>query len=357
MSLFVLLVSSTVVLVLTPWIQRWGLHLGVIDQPDVRKLHQQPVVRFGGVAICLGTLLAWWVVGWNFAMGASLPPLLVTMTLGGLGFFAIGLLDDLASLSPFVRLGMQAGVSTLVWSMGLRLETLPFPGLTESLPPWLSLPVTCLWLAGMVNAINWLDGMDGLAAGTVAVAIATFALFNQTEPSSISLLLAVGLLGSLLGFLRYNAAPAQIFMGDGGSYFIGFVVAGLATTLRPEVPAMTAAWVPFGLLAVPILDMVFVIVSRLRARKSPFFPDRRHLHHRLLQMGVPHAAVVWCVYGLTLLFGLATWLTCHHPVGWVVTAAALGLLYLTVRLAAIREALPSGITPVTPPDIQPISIG
>lgn len=342
-SLIVPGASALTVLLLTPQVQRLGLRFGFVDQPGHRKIHQQPIVRIGGLALFTGTLAAWLILSLLLpaadptAQPDTLPGSLWGLLLGGTAFFAIGFIDDALNLSPFLRLGLQALVTVGVWSLGIRLETLPLPGLTTAMPGWLSLPVTFFWLAGMANAINWLDGMDGLAAGTTSVAAGILALLGWQMHDPVTALTALGLWGSTLSFLRFNAAPAKIFMGDGGAYFLGYGLAAIATSLsHPQtfsgLPSAITALLPFLVLAVPILDMTLVILTRLAHGKSPFFPDQRHLHHRLLQAGLPKASVVWIVYGLTLSTGLGAALLPWHPLGWASLATGLGLFGLTLRL-------------------------
>ena len=330
--MFPLLVSGAAVLVtvgLTPLVQKIGLKLGYIDRPNARKIHQQPIVRIGGVAIFVGTFLSWMLASQTFS-STSEHHLFLGLLLGGLGFFATGLMDDLFDLSPFARLGLQAVLSAGVWSLGIRLDALPLPGLSDSLPAWLSLLVTFLWLAGMANAINWLDGMDGLAAGTVTVAAGVLAVMGWAAHPAISRM-ALGLGGGTLGFFKFHAAPARIFMGDGGSYFLGFSLAAIAAVGLPSDGSFTTALLPFAVLLVPILDMTLVIGARLSDRKSPFFPDQRHIHHRLMHANLPKATVVWCIYGLTLLPGLSALVLMHTPLGWWLLGAELALFSLTIR--------------------------
>jgi UDP-GlcNAc:undecaprenyl-phosphate GlcNAc-1-phosphate transferase len=337
-------VAASTVLGATPLVQKVGLKLGFVDQPDARKIHRKPIVRIGGIAIFSGVFLAWIATAKLFATPSE-NTLFLGMLLGGLGFFATGLLDDLFDLSPFIRLGMQALLSIGVWSLGIRLDALPLPGLAETLPAWLSLLVTFLWLAGMANALNWLDGMDGLAAGTTTVAAAVLAALSWSTHPGVAVM-ALGLCGGTLGFLKYNAAPARIFMGDGGSYFLGFALAALATVGLPSEGSLTTALLPFLVLLVPILDMTLVIAARLGDRKSPFFPDQRHIHHRLMHAQCPKSTVVWCIYGLTLLSGLGAIALLHTSLGWWLLGIDLTLFGLTIpslwpRTAETVAGLPS----------------
>jgi len=335
-SLIVFGIALIIVILTTPLVQQFGLTFGYVDQPGARKIHKQAIVRVGGIAIFLGTVAAWLLAtGMEDGSGRSL---LLPLLLGGTGFFLTGLLDDFFTLSPFVRLGMQGILSIAVWNLGIRMDALPIPGLTEHLPVWLSLLLTFLWLAGVANAINWLDGMDGLAAGTAALIGVVLAVVSH---SPLVMLVALSLCGSLIGFLRYNAAPAQIFMGDGGSYFIGFTLGAIALIGLPSSGTLTAALMPFLALAIPILDMALVILARLGDRKSPFFPDQRHLHHRLLRSGIAKPYIVWCIYGLTALTGISTVLI-QTTIGWYITAMAIALYSLTIP--TLRLSLNAGTT-------------
>jgi UDP-GlcNAc:undecaprenyl-phosphate GlcNAc-1-phosphate transferase len=201
------------------------------------------------------------------------------------------------------------------------------------LSDWLSLPITVIWLVGMANAINWIDGLDGLAAGVcgiAAVVMLVVCLFMQ-QPAAA--LIAAALAGGSLGFLRYNFNPAQIFMGDGGAYFMGFTLAGIGViglVKGVTTVAITVAVVlPYIILAVPILDMSAVILARLRRGKSPFQADKRHLHHRLLQAGLSQRLAVLFIYSLTLWVGSLALAVTGMPSGVGYAIGATVLLSLT----------------------------
>lgn len=330
--LIAFLVSAVVVLWSTPVVKTIGIKSGRLDKPGGRKVHQRPMVRLGGVSIFAGTFIALLIVWWSGGFG-----ILPTETewevwgviLGGLAFFLIGLADDLFNLSPLVRLLMQVVVAGLAWWMGVRIDFLsvPFDGLVQI--SWLSLPVTVVWLVGMANAINWIDGLDGLAAGVSAIAAVVMlivALFMQ-QPAAA--LIAAALAGGALGFLRYNFNPAQIFMGDGGSYFMGFTLAGVGVIGLVKSTAVTAVLLPYLILAVPILDMSAVILVRLRHGKSPFVADKRHLHHRLLRAGLSQRAAVLFIYSLTLWVGSLALAFAGIPSGIAYAFSATSLLSYT----------------------------
>ena len=320
---------------LVPWVRIWALNCGWVDLPDARKVHAQPMVRTGGIAICAATLLALLLV-WSLGGFAHLPAASgwLSVILGGIGFFWIGLADDLLGLSPFTRLFLQVAIAVAVWGAGVQIEFITLPGFgLIHLVDWLSLPLTVIWLTGVVNAINWMDGLDGLASGVSGIAALTiFVICLFTHQPDTAVLIAA-LSGSLLGFLYYNFNPAQIFMGDGGSYFIGFIVAGVSVISLVKSAIATAVLLPFLVLAVPILDMSAVIITRLSKGQSPFTADRSHLHHRLLRAGLSHRAAVYLIYALTLWASSFALALADIP-NWVaILASTTGLLGCTTWVA------------------------
>ena len=332
------LISGLVVLAATPIVRRIGLQSGRVDLPGDRKVHKQPLVRLGGISIFLGTLISllvvWWSGGFIDAAGEHLSPpdeyAIWGVTLGGLAFFLIGLLDDLFGLSASSRLLMQATIAGIAWYVGVSIDflTVPFVGLV-SLPAWISLPVTILWLVGMTNAINWIDGLDGLAAGVCGIAAFIMLVVSLFMQQPAAALIAAALAGGSLGFLRYNFNPAKIFMGDGGAYFMGFTLAGVGVIGLVKSVTTVAVLLPYLILAVPILDMSAVIVDRIRCGTSPFVADKRHLHHRLLKAGLSHRWAVLFIYALTLWAGTLALAFAGIPSGFAYAVGATGLLTYT----------------------------
>ena len=335
--LIAFVISVAVVWTTTPIIKRVGLKAGYVDRPNERKMHHRPMVRLGGVSIFAGSLIALLIVWWSGGFGL-LPPNkeweIWGVTLGGIAFFAIGLVDDLFSLSAISRLIAQIGVAAIVWTMGIRIDflTLPFADLIHL--NWLSLPITVIWLVGIANAINWIDGLDGLAAGVCGISAVVLLILCLFMEQPAAALVAAALAGGALGFLRYNFNPAQIFMGDGGAYFMGFTLAGVAVIGLVKIAAVTtvavtAVLLPYLVLAVPILDMSVVILSRLKKGQSPFVADKGHLHHRLIKAGVSHRLTVLFIYALTLWVGSLALGFSNIPSGW---GFAIGATFLLIYL-------------------------
>ncbi|MGD1853751.1 MAG: glycosyltransferase family 4 protein [Leptolyngbyaceae cyanobacterium] len=322
--------AFSVVLASVPIVREIATHAGHVDVPCDRKVHQLPIVRLGGLCIFIGTLISalflWQLGGFDSLQPTDRQEILV-MLLWGSGYFVLGFLDDLFSLSPRLRLICQFAIAALVWQCGIRIDVITVPSVGLIHLAWLSLPITLIWIVGMVNAINWLDGLDGLASGVSAIAaLITVGICLFIGEPSVALL-AMCLVGSLCGFLVYNFNPACIFMGDGGSYFIGFMLAVISIT--GLVKGATAITIPLIVLAVPIFDMALVIVSRLLRRKSPFEADKSHLHHRLLQVGLPHRWVVLFIYALSLWIGSWAFTLAPIPYGVLAIVIATPILGLT----------------------------
>lgn len=332
--LFAFIISAAVVLISTPVVKRVGLTSGKVDVPDARKVHQKPMVRLGGVSIFLGSLTALLLV-WGLGGFGILPPHkeyeIWGVTIGGLAFFLIGLADDLFGLSAILRLLLQSAIAACAWLVGVQIAflTIPFVGITQ-LPEPISLLVTVFWLVGMANAINWIDGLDGLAAGVSGIAAVVMLIVSLFMNQPAAALIVAALAGGALGFLRYNFNPAQIFMGDGGAYYMGFTLAGVGVIGLLKSVTTVAVLLPFLILAVPIVDMSAVIIDRVRSGKSPFAADNRHLHHRLLKAGLSHRLTVLFIYSLTLWVGSLALAIANIPSGVAYAIAATALLGYTV---------------------------
>ncbi|MEM9214218.1 MAG: MraY family glycosyltransferase [Cyanobacteria bacterium P01_F01_bin.150] len=328
--LVVFSISAVVVLLSTPIVRKIGMNSGRVDLPGGRKVHERPMVRLGGVSIFLGVLIAL-LTAWAIGGFGILPPQkeyeIWGVTIGGLLFFLIGLADDLFNLSPLTRLALQMLVAGCAWSVGVQIAfiDIPFVGITQ-LPEVLSCLLTIIWLVGMANAINWIDGLDGLAAGVCGIAALVMLIVSLFMNQPAAALIVAALAGGAFGFLRYNFNPAQIFMGDGGAYFMGFTLAGVGVIGLLKGVTTVAVLLPVLILAVPIFDMSAVIIDRLRSGQSPFIADKRHLHHRLLQAGLSHRSTVLFIYALTIWVGTLALAIARIPSGVIYASAATALL-------------------------------
>jgi len=325
--------AAALTAVIVPVVRRTGLRYGLTDQPDPRKQHSTPMVRLGGVGIVGGFVLAL-AITWGIGGFGALPPardqLIWTTVAGGLCFFLIGLADDLFALPPLPRLAGQIAVAMVAWSQGVRIGAIALPwhqGSTAlDLSEALSLMATVFWLVGITNAINWLDGLDGLAAGVAGIAAIGLLSVSFSLHQPAAGLLAAALSGACLGFLRYNFNPARIFMGDGGSYFLGFTLAAISIIGPAKGLTTVSLLLPLLILSLPLADMSAVIMGRLSEGHSPFHPDRRHLHHRLLRAGFSHRLTVLLIYVFT------QWLA---ALALVVANAEMRFLWLALATAIL----------------------
>ncbi len=300
-AMIFLLVFATglvVAIALTPLVEQVALRTGAVDRPASRRVHDKPTPRLGGLSLFFAFLAA---VGVSLTYPRSDPnelSRLLGLLLGCTVMFAVGVYDDHHELRSLPQLITQIVAAGIVVAAGVMIREIPNPfGGVLPFETWFAILFTLFWLAGMVNTINWLDGIDGLAAGVVVIAGAVMFIHTfRLEQYSIALL-ALALIGATLGFLLFNFSPAQIFMGSAGANVLGFALGVLSIIGGAKVA--TALLV----LGIPILDVAWQIISRLRAGKSPFMADRGHLHHRLLDLGLSQRAIVILYYALTAFFG------------------------------------------------------
>jgi len=333
--------GTLLVLITTPIIKQIGLATEQVDQPDARKIHQTPIVKIGGasifIAIALSVSLLYLGTRFRFLDAEQIQTIL-SIAMGGSSFFFMGLADDIWHLSPLQRLGLQLAVTSGLWWQGLRIDLSFIPWDNALIINSLSLVITFLWLAGVANAINWLDGMDGLAAGIVGM-IALGALFVTLENGNYGMaLMMASVAGSAIAFLWFNFYPATIFMGDSGSNFLGFTIAAGSLTGIANEPGFGNLIAPFFLLGVPIGDMLVVIIARLRQGKSPLHADQIHIHHRLLAKGVSQTVTALFLYSLSLWTASIALVLCGFEKPWIYFApATLLLLGMTWQVNQMRK--------------------
>ena len=296
----------------------FGKKFNLIDKSDKRKKNRDNMVRIGGVAIFLGFFISqiiWFCFYFSFK-NFGIENILLNKNVflaifGMLFFFLIGLLEDFLTLSPFLRLALQALIMSIVWYQGFGIKILDVNFLNFNsgevlLSSTVSYLLTFLWLVGVTNAINWIDGLDGLLAGVALINFLGMALISFSQREFSVFYLSLSLVGCCAGFLKYNFYPSKIFMGDSGSYFLGFSLAALSiltfTGLNNEnIFGAISIHKCFILLAVPILDMFYVICLRLFRGKSPFYPDRSHLQFRILRKRMSVVSTVSIIYALVII--------------------------------------------------------
>jgi UDP-GlcNAc:undecaprenyl-phosphate GlcNAc-1-phosphate transferase len=281
--------------------RRWNL----VDAPGGRKIHMISVPRVGGVGITLAMVLALaGAAATGHASGDDVHAWLPVL-LGGTLVFAVGLWDDVRPLPAWVKLLVQIAGAGAAVALGVRIEHVTLLGSTLGLG-LLALPLTILWIVGLTNAFNVMDGLDGLATGLAIIAAATCAVVSLARDDLQGGMLLVVLLGALCGFLPYNFNPATIFLGDSGSLVVGYVLAVTAITSFQKGATALVVLGPLLLFALPISETVHSVVRRLRGQglRRVLLADQEHVHHRLLGLGLSHRTVVLLLYGVSLSFSL-----------------------------------------------------
>lgn len=278
---------------LTPIVIRFCQRHQVLDKPDSRKVHACGVPRLGGVAIFLALSVGIWLSYiWGLAGWFSLTPaqlrVIPVIYLGLCGFFAIGFADDLRSLPAWPRLIAQLAIACAVVLLSgnmIRINSL-FGQIV--FPDWLAVIVTVIWIAGIVNTFNWIDGLDGLSAGIGGISTLAFLALALLKPglpnSALTVILCLLLTGALIGFLIYNFHPAKIFIGDGGAFSLGYLLAVISVVGLYKQAAVITFLLPVLILALPIGDTMFAILRRLLKRQPITRPDNKHIHHRILAL-------------------------------------------------------------------------
>jgi UDP-GlcNAc:undecaprenyl-phosphate GlcNAc-1-phosphate transferase len=297
-------VAFFVVVLLTPAVGGMARLLGVVDRPDgSRRLNRRPIPRLGGLAIFLGIL----VPALAFL---ELSEQMRGILLGAAVACVVGAVDDFRGLAPLPKLAGQILAAGIVVASGVWIDRFTFPvaGIVE-LPAYVGMPLTVLWIVAVMNMVNFLDGMDGLAAGVCAISGVTFALLALSLGKADAAILAAVVAGACLGFLRHNFFPARIFMGDSGALVLGFVLASVSVAGLVKTASTVVLFLPLLVLAVPILDTSFVVAKRLKYRRPVMTADRSHLHHRFVDIGFSQrraALTMWAWCGTLAAAALAT---------------------------------------------------
>lgn len=301
--------SCVVTTLLTPLVRVFAIRHELLDHAlAARKIHGRPVPRLGGVAIVAGFFAALLALGLD---GRTLGPKFdadlgkaVGFLLGALAIGALGTYDDLRGTGAGQKFVIQFAVAAAMYGLGFRIQAIATPfGPVVDLA-FLSLPVTLLWIVGITNAFNLIDGLDGLAGGVALIAIATNFAIALPRGETAMIVLSAALAGAVLGFLFYNFNPASIFMGDTGSMFLGFVLGVLALESNQKSSAAVAILIPITALGLPILDTLLAFGRRVAGGRPVFRADRHHIHHRLLVMGLTHRQAVLLLYVVSALLGV-----------------------------------------------------
>ncbi len=300
-------VSFLVAMITTPIVKELAYKMGAVDDPKKdkdpgRRMHSRPVPRMGGLAIFLGFLI-------SVILFVPLDRQIRGMMLGAVIIVVLGIFDDIYDLKALFKFGVQIIAALIAVLSGSEIRILSNPNIFSQNPywdlGWLAIPISVIWIVAITNAVNLIDGLDGLACGVSSISSMTLLVIALVVGEEQTPILVAALVGGCLGFLPYNLNPAQIFMGDTGSTFLGYALGVISIQGLFKVYTIISFVVPFLMLGLPIFDTAFAFIRRIAHGQSPMHPDRSHVHHRLIDMGLTQKQAVAVLYVISAILGLS----------------------------------------------------
>lgn len=330
------LVALAASILVTPVAIRLAPKIGAVDIPlDNRRMHTKTMPRFGGLAIFAGSTTAMLIF-------LKFDPRVVTIVMGGALIYILGVIDDIKHLSAKVKFLGQTFVALIMYVNGIRIEFLTnFLGEGNSqLGDVLCFIITMVWIVGITNTVNLIDGLDGLAAGTAAIASLCIAYTAYIHGTYLAAGAMLALAGATLGFLPYNFYPAKIFMGDGGSLYLGFMLSTLSVLGTVKSATLVTMIIPVLVLGVPIFDTFFAIFRRFVNRRPIMEADKGHLHHRLMKLGYGQRRATLMLYGITAIMGVAAVLFSRGLYVETLGLTAITFMYIYIFLTDAQHTVP-----------------
>ncbi|NMA90755.1 MAG: undecaprenyl/decaprenyl-phosphate alpha-N-acetylglucosaminyl 1-phosphate transferase [Amphibacillus sp.] len=320
-------------------VKKIAFKFGFLDQPNKRKIHRHVTPRIGGLAIFIGVAISLLYLRLN-------EPVMPAIITGGIIIVIVGLIDDKYQIRPLVKLIGQLAAAIVVMSGGVMIEkiTLPFLGMIE-FNQFFAIFITVIWIVGVTNAINLIDGLDGLASGVTTIGLISILVMSIMDGNNIVIYLAVVLIASNMGFLYHNFYPATIYMGDTGAMFLGYSIAVISTLGLFKNVTLFSFILPIIILAIPIFDTLFSIVRRMLDGENILLPDKKHIHHRLLEAGFSHKVTVLIIYAFSALFGLIAILFSKSSL-IVTVVLSIALLLILQAFAEMVGVVGNGKTPL-----------
>jgi UDP-GlcNAc:undecaprenyl-phosphate/decaprenyl-phosphate GlcNAc-1-phosphate transferase len=292
-----LIVSFFSSIIITPLVKKFALKIGATDQPNERKVHTSVMPRLGGLAIFLSFIIGIFLF---YPNPIDYWPILV----GGTIIILTGILDDIFTISAKFKLLGQIIAALVTVLGGIQIEFVTIWQDERIYFEYFAIPITILWIIAITNAINLIDGLDGLAAGVSSIALVTISIIAITRGDILIAFLGLVMLGSTVGFLVYNFYPAKIFMGDTGSLFLGYMISVVSVLGLYKEVTIVSLIIPIIILGIPIMDTTFAIIRRLVQGRPLSSPDKLHLHHCIIRLGFTHRQTVIMIYALSILFSV-----------------------------------------------------
>lgn len=327
------LIALIVAYVLTPGVKKLAIKVGAVDKPNARKVHTHAIPRLGGLAIYVGFMAA-------VLFCVPVRHELLGLLLGCTAIVALGIWDDICNIPAKVKLVGQIVAACIPIAFGIQIEWLTNPfGTLIVLPELVAIPVTIFWIIGFTNTVNLIDGLDGLAAGVSFIASVSMFLLAYTMNQYLPAMIIVAMAGAALGFLQYNFNPAKIFMGDTGSMLLGYTMAVAAVLGLVKTAATIALVVPLIALGLPILDTLFAIIRRKMSGVPIFQPDKGHLHHRLLALGMSQKQAVLIMYFVSIVLGIVALFVANvsYQIGIATVLVVLAVIIYTAKRLGILQ--------------------
>ena len=327
------LIALIVAYVLTPGVKKLAIKVGAVDKPNARKVHTHARPRLGGLAIYVGFMAA-------VLFCVPVRHELLGLFLGCTAIVALGIWDDICNIPAKVKLVGQIVAACIPIAFGIQIEWLTNPfGTLIVLPELVAIPVTIFWIIGFTNTVNLIDGLDGLAAGVSFIASVSMFLLAYTMNQYLPAMIIVAMAGAALGFLQYNFNPAKIFMGDTGSMLLGYTMAVAAVLGLVKTAATIALVVPLIALGLPILDTLFAIIRRKMSGVPIFQPDKGHLHHRLLALGMSQKQAVLIMYFVSIVLGIVALFVANvsYQTGIATVLVVLAVIIYTAKRLGILQ--------------------
>ena len=341
-------VALLISLVITPLTEWLAPRLGVMDIPkDDRRMHTKPIPRFGGLAIFAGVTVAAIIIlifmnGEEDVFEKIKTGMLIKTLLVGVFVYALGLLDDIFHLRPAIKLMGQAIAAILLYIVGVRVQIIMIFGAapTSMTAHIVSFIVTMVWVIAIMNTVNLIDGVDGLAAGITIIAAFCISYIAYIHGYYLACLLMLAVAGACIGFLPFNFYPAKTFMGDGGSLFLGFCLASFSLMQPVKSVTLGALVIPLLVLGIPVIDTLFAIFRRMVNKKPVMQADKGHIHHRLMRAGLGQRRTVLILYGITAVMGIGAVVYSRHLYVEAAGLMILGLAFVYIVLTDANHWVP-----------------